>query len=454
MAVPGLATPQVMRVAASDGEEGSEDSGEDEEDKEDEQEKEEKEKEKEAKKKARELAKEKEKQAKEAAKQKVEKERELLKKKLEMIKEKDGIEDDSLEGEIEDANELESELENEAEDKDELEDEQDEVAKKATEALREASKKKLEIIEDIYEEIFEAAERIEKARLEGVDVTKALATLEAARAKAKQAEASLALSDLEAAKRLAKEVKKLAHFARNKDVHDAREIAKDVSKVEKRITQTEGKIFLLNSLGGDTSVFVKSLDEAKGELAALKEKIAQGGEGLASALQSLETLERQIKRLKSSVENAIFALGGTDEELDDDYKNEVEDFSADLNEVAEIEGDEVETELRKVADDQKVSAQKVGEVVKNIDERNRVAQFLFGAKEDDLEELSEEVMNNKTRLAVLNETTQKVEDEDMKSVLEEQMETLKEETTKLENFISGQKNRLSAFGWFVNLFPF
>lgn len=414
-------------VQAKDGEDDSDDDKD--EDKDDDSDKE-------AKKKEKEREKEREKAAKEAAKKKVETERELMKKKLELMKEKDGIEDEDLN----DDNGMDDESDDSTDDS--LDD-----------STKDFSKKKVKLLDDIYEEIFDAAQRIEQARIEGVDVTQALATLEAARAKAKLAEESLSSSDLETAKDLGKEVKKLAHFARNKDVHDARDIAKDVSKVEKRITQTEGKIFLLGNLGGDTAAFTTSLDKAKTDFSALKEQISAGGDGLAQALASLETLERRIKNIKNSVENVIYALGGTDEEMDDDYENEVEDLSEHLHDLAEIEGDEVGDDLRKVAETKKASVQKVSTAVKGIDERGRLLQFLFGTKSSNLDTLRSEVTSNQEQLGILTDARQKIEDPELQSILDDQIEQLREETNKLQNFISGQEDRLSVFGWFFNLFP-
>lgn len=420
------ASTHKLVAQAKDGEDDSNDDDKDE-DKDDD-----KDKAKEAEKQEKERKKEQEKAAKEAAKKKVEVERELLKKKLEVMKEKSGIDDDDLN---DDSNGT---------------DEDDSASGDDT---KEFEKKKVKIIDDIYEDIFDAAQRIEQARIEGVDVTKALATLEEARAKAKLAEASLSNTDLETAKRLAKEVKKLAHFARNNDVHDARDIAKDVSKVEKRLTQTEGKIFLLGTLGGDTSAFTTSLETLAAEFTTLKEAITAGGDGLTLALSQLEALERRIKKLKSSVENAIYALGGTDEKLDDDYSDEAEDFSEHLNDLAEIEGDEVGTKLQRVAATQKVAAQKVGKAAQNIDERNRVLQFLFGTNSSDLDTLRTEVASNQEQLGVLTDARQKIEDPELQAILDDQIESLRGETTKLESFIAGQENRLSVFGWLFNLFP-
>ena len=106
--------------------------------------------------------KEAEKKAKELAKEKAKKDRELLKKQADDMR--NSSDDD--EDEDDDADELEDEEE------DEEDEEEDEL-----------NKKRAEILEDIYEDIIEAEEDIMKAQAEGVDVTKALATLALAKEK-------------------------------------------------------------------------------------------------------------------------------------------------------------------------------------------------------------------------------------------------------------------------------
>lgn len=412
--------------------------GGDEEDNDNDKEKSEKEKAKEEKKAREEVQKEKEKRAEEEAKRKTDIEREKLKKKTEILRQ-ESIEQGGIDAE-----------DGKEDEKRQKEDEK--VVEGDVKEEEKLNEKKADILEDIYEEIFDAEERIEKARLEGVDVTKALATLAEAKTKALLVEQSLSVSDIEAAKRIMKEIKKLAHFARNEDVHDARDIQKDIDKIAKRISQTEGKIFLLDSLGGDTATFNEALNKTKAEFSALKGQIAKGGDEQATALLQLEGLEKKVKSIKSSVENSIFSLGGTDGKFDDDLENETEDFLENLNDVAEIEGDEIGREIRSVALSQKEASKRVAEKVKKADERNRMLQLLFGADDSDMRVISEEVIDNKVRIQALVESANKIEDAEVKSLLLEQVNVLKEETTKLESFVSGQKSRLSALGWFFDLF--
>jgi archaellum component FlaC len=251
---------------------------------------------------------------------------------------------------------------------------------------------------------------------------------------------------------ISREVKKLARFASHKDVHSARDMQKDLAKVAKRIAQTEGKIALLASVGGAGTSFTETLNSYKQELESLRNVINQGGDAAIGALPALESLERKIKVLKSSVENAIYALGGTDEEYDDNYESEIEDWSEDLEDVAEIEGGEVGAVIKMLIAEQKMSGTEVGTALQSVDQRNVVLQTLFGAKLKDIEKLNAEIAANKTRIEKLKVAAATIADPEVQAILNEQIAELESETEKLKMFVSGQENRLSVFGWFFKLF--
>lgn len=304
----------------------------------------------------------------------------------------------------------------------------------------------------LEEEIAKTEKKILEKQAEGVDVTAALARLAQAKTTLELVKSAFESNDLARVKELSKEVMKLAHFAWERDIHDAREVVENVFKVEKRIVQTSGKITLLKAVGGDTSSFETTLTSYENDLANLKATIATGNYSPETMSAALEDLERKIKRLKSSVEAAIYALGGTDSKLDDDYENESDDIAEHLKGVAEIEGDEVGEAIHKIASDHKEASKEVGELVNNVDQRSVILQTLFGANEDDLKGIESQIAANKTRVETLTQAANNIEDADVKAILLDQIAILKEQTSKLETFVSGQRDRLSAFGWFLHLF--
>jgi hypothetical protein len=184
----------------------------------------------------------------------------------------------------------------------------------------------------------------------------------------------------------------------------------------------------------------------------LKAIITAGGYDGAVMEKSLETLERKVKAVKGSIEGAIYALGGTDGQYDDDYENETEDVVDNLRDVADIEDDNIGQAVRRMAQDQEDSAKKVGEVVSKIDDRNVVAQTLLGASEKDLIALEQEIADNKARALTLTQVAETMTDPDIKTILMDQVAVLNRQTAKLETFVSGQRDRLSVFGWFFHLF--
>lgn len=395
-----------------------------------------------------------EKKAKEEAKKKAERDREAAKKAAERSRESsDDDEDDDMVNGVKVRGDGSVDDDDKDEDEDEDKDD-DSVSGRDDDDMDDDNgmyKDRAKTLSKLEKELAEAEEDILEKQAEGVDVTAALARLAEAKAKAATVGGVFDSNDLEAAKQLSKEVKKLAHFASHDDLHDAKEIAKDVADVAKRISQTNGKIALLEAVGGDSSPFKSTLASYESELTALKATISAGGYDLGMMEDSLEVLERKIKRLKSSIEGAIYALGGTDSELDDDLEDESDDIAERLNDVAGIEDDSVGRAIRFIADDHRDATKKIGETVKEVDKRNPILQALFGASDADLNSLEQEIAANKTRTESLLKAAEAVEDQDMKSIILDQVEVLKEQTAKLQNFVGGQRNRLSLLGWFFNI---
>lgn len=387
-----------------------------------------------------------EKKAKEVAKKKAEREREDAKKSIERSgkyeEDKDNESNDDRvngvkvrgDGSIEDENKNDDASENEEGDDNGM------------------FKDRTKTLSKLQEELAKAEEEILKKQAEGIDVTAALARLAEARAKVTTVGSAFDNNDLVVAKDLAQEVKKLTHFALNDDLHSAKKVAEGVSKVEKRITQAYGKITLLEAVGGDGGTAKSALGTLEADLATLKATIATGSFDLTLMESSLKTLERKVKVVKSSVEGAIYALGGTDSKYDDEYEDESHDIAENLNDVADIEDDNVGRVIRGIGEDHKDSAKKVAEKVAEIDQHNIVLQTLFGTKQSDLNDLEQEIVASKARTAMLEQAAGSVADLDVKIMLLDQIETLKAQTAKLETFVSGQRGRLSAFGWFFNLF--
>lgn len=304
----------------------------------------------------------------------------------------------------------------------------------------------------LNEKLAEAEKEILEKQSEGADVTAALARLAQAKAAAAAVSGAFDTNNFEVAKDLAKAARKLVHFAREEDLHDAGKAAEDSSKVMKRISQVEKKISAFRALGGDTASFEAMLADIRTMHDEAKQLIAQGGEGLVAGLVKLEAAEERAKDLKDSIENAIFALGGGDDDFDEEHEDEIDDIADGLDDVADIEEDSVGQQVRMVAREQRQSAVRAAAAVRSAEDRSGFAEFLIGSKDSDIEDIQGEITMNTARIAVLTRAAEQVADRDVKSMLEERIAELKSETLQLQNFVDAKLKENGLFGWLLDLF--
>lgn len=394
-------------------------------------------------------SKDKEEKAKEAEKKKAERDREAAKKQTEH----EDDDEDENEDEGDDTDEDESDDNDSDEDEGDSEDDADEAEGDDDGDENAMYRDRDKTLSKLQEKLDEARKEIAQKGDEGFDVTAALARLAAAEAVYASVSGAFDANNLDEVKRLTKEARKLTHFARENDLHDAEEAAEDVGKVAKRIVQIKKKLAELKALGGDTASFEVALAETEKMFAEAKALVISGGTDAAAGFAGLDAAERRAKSIKNSVENAIFALGGEDDDFDDDHRSEVADFVKSLNDVADIEGGGIGKQVRTVARAQKLSADKVATLMDDAQARSDFAEFLIGPKTDDLDEIQNEISANNARIAILNSAIDKVEDADVKAILAEQVTALQQETTKLQSFVNSQSDKSGLFGWLSAFFP-
>ncbi len=420
---------------------GGEDSGDDDKD-DDEDDKDDEEDDKDDDKQKSESDKKKAEKAREDAKKQAERTREMNKKSMEQSSGRGGNDD------LEDENEDESsdELENEEEDE-----EGDELDDDKSGSFSGMYKEKDKTLSKLQEELMDAEEDIMKQQLRGADVTMALASLAAAKAGIAQVGTAFDTNNLEMAKTLAKQIKKAAHFA-EKDAKDAEHVAKELADVTKRFGQVEQKLATLESLGGDTTSFKTQLASLRADFATLQASVSAG----VVTRDTAKAFEKRVKRLKSAVETAIFALGGTDDDdLADDHGDDADDLSDDLNDVAEIEdGDDngVSGKLRKVALEHKSSVATVATTLGDIKRRDGFARTLLGPDFNALDRLNTEVTSMNTRAAAIESAAAQIADPEMKQILLNQATTLRSEVMKLQSYITAEDSQFSILGGLMKLF--
>lgn len=375
----------------------------------------------------------------EKAKKEQEKAREKAKKEAEKARESSGKEDneeDDDDNAVEDEDGDENEDENEDGDDDGMYQDRDKT------------------LEKLQEKISEAEKHILEKQAEGVDVTAALASLAAVKAGIIQVGVLFDANDLDAVKALAKQLKKIAHFT-EKDLEYAEKIDEEMATIEKRFGQVAKKIAMLAALGGETSVFEGQLASLRSDFSTLKASLAATPEVITR--DTARAFEKRVKRLKSLIESAIFAYGGTDDDDDlfEDHEEDSDDLFEDLDDVAEIEDDDdngVSGKVRKVAAEHKAAAQTLKKSLEDIKDRGGVATFLFGPDFSALDTLGAQVAAMNTRATALEAAAAQITDPSIKQILLTQADALRSEVLKLQSYITAEDDQFSIFGALLRLF--
>ncbi|MFZ2187900.1 MAG: hypothetical protein WAV46_04745 [Candidatus Moraniibacteriota bacterium] len=378
----------------------------------------------------------------ETAKKQAERQREDAKKQLERSNKSFGVKDGSTG------------------DSDQIKDEEDEDGAKAEGADENENgeangmfKDQNKTLAKLNEKLDEAAKYILEKQAEGENVATALARLALAKAKLFQVNASFDTNDFETAKALAKEIKKEAHFT-EKDLEFAKKASEAVAKVTKRFGQIDKKIAELETLGGDATAFKTALASLEQDFAVLQAAAATAPDTMTR--DTVRAFENKVKRLKSLVEQSIFALGGTeDDDLSADHEQDSDDLVEDLKDVADIEdGDDngVSGKVRRVAAEHKAAVQAIAESLKNIQGRDGVTRALFGPDFSALDSLNAEIAAMNIRATALESASAQIADPEIKKILVDRVTALRDEAAKLQSYIAAEGNQFSLFGKLISFF--
>lgn len=321
-------------------------------------------------------------------------------------------------------------------------------------------KDRAKTLERINKKIAQAEEKIMKKQAEGVDVSAALAALDQAKAKAGSVDALFAAKSLDQVKDLTKETERLAHDARGTVLHSAEKSAKNMAKVDKRIAQTKKKIAEYVSAGGDGDMFTEKLSAIEAEWAGVKEQITAGGDGALTGLATVETMERRVKTIKNAVENALLAMGISDDtELEDEHVAEVGDDVNDLKDLAEIETEDEDTEhdanaktIKRLATAHQTEATKAAALIERYGTRGNFARQMIGDDRDSLRALQDVVTANESRIVAMEREVEDMGDTGTAVSMRDSVRDLREQNAKLQNFINTQPITSGIFGWLFNWF--
>jgi hypothetical protein len=311
-------------------------------------------------------------------------------------------------------------------------------------------KDRAKTLEKLNKKIAQAEEKILKKQAEGVDVTAALAQLELAKAGLTTVDEAFTAGELDKIKLLAKQTEKLAHFARGKTLKASEDVAKDIAKVEKRIGQTEGKIALLSGLGGNVESYVASLTDAKADFARAKELIAAGGDSLLPGLALLEATERRVKSIKNAVENALFALGASDDDEFEAEHNEVfHELAEDIFDLAEGDDDSDGRSMKFLLETYEEEAKRVGELMDKLQARSTFMKSLFGNDPAVIAELNAQAAVIEVRIAAMEAKAAGIEDAELRTLVLQKIGELRALNTQLLAFIASEGQTTGLLGWLL-----
>lgn len=362
------------------------------------------------------------------AKKTAEKERERLKKQSEKSSGSGQGGDDD--GKDEDEDEDENEMDDDGKDEDEDEDDD---------------------LKDLMEKIAESEKEIFEKQGEGTDATTALSRIASAKTTLDAYKAAVAAGNSEEADRLAREIKKLAHFAVEEDLHDAKKSSERLKQAQEKVTKAKTKIALLAAAGGSTESLAMLLAGAEAKIAAGNALVSfgdfMGAENLFKEAKSI------ANRVKDMAESALYSLGGSDDDFDDDHEEFAEELSDDLDDIAGIESDDNRVKaIKEVVSKQKASGLAVASAVQLAQGRSALAKFFLGADDGSLESIVAKIAENTQNAQALRILAQSSGDADIQVLLVEQAGRIEAENTKLQGFVAAQADSNGLFGWLADLF--
>lgn len=109
------------------------------------------------------------------------------------------------------------------------------------------------------------------------------------------------------------------------------------------------------------------------------------------------------------------------------------------------------SEIKSIVEDQASSSEAIVSAVSKVEARGALQTFLLGADYKNLGQLVSEVAKTQDRLDQLDNQVSKMASSSDKAAVLTNIQSLKDQTAKLQTFISDNTNKFSLFGWLVKL---
>jgi len=135
----------------------------------------------------------------------------------------------------------------------------------------------------------------------------------------------------------------------------------------------------------------------------------------------------------------------------EEHRSRVSTFVHSLLSVADRDAG-IGAEVRAVAQAQNDSASSTAKAIAKLENRSKLATFLFGTDWKNVGMLRSEITRTDKDIARLEAASQKTTDAEVRTDLEVQIQALKAEHATLEAFVAARESSFSLFGWFTKMF--
>lgn len=133
------------------------------------------------------------------------------------------------------------------------------------------------------------------------------------------------------------------------------------------------------------------------------------------------------------------------------YRSAVATFVQSLLQTADRDGG-IGVQVRAVAQSQRGSASTTAEAMTKVENRSKLASFLFGPDWKNIGVLRSTIARDTADLRSLEVAQKSTTNASVRVDLKSEIDTLKAEQQKIQDFVAAHEKSFSLFGWFTKLF--
>lgn len=149
--------------------------------------------------------------------------------------------------------------------------------------------------------------------------------------------------------------------------------------------------------------------------------------------------------------STTYASSDEGEKAGEQHRSDVAKVVQKLEKIANEDND-IESEVKDVAQEEESASEKVKEKMDAVDKRGGFKTFLIGSDYKNLGELRSELVTTDNDLNRLNKAFVKSKDDSVKADLQAQINELTTIKSEAEDFAKSIEDKFSLFGWLVRMF--